>query len=103
VLTYAQKGWELYVGWNDQFKLAGKPFKYNISATIGDYISKITRYNNPDKLISDYYEGMTLGEIWGYKVSGLFRLRMKKPLLIRQNIMTKQSMVVYIARKKTIT
>lgn len=66
------KGWELYVGWNDQFKLAGKPFKYNISATIGDYISKITRYNNPDKLISDYYEGMTLGEIWGYKVSGLF-------------------------------
>lgn len=66
------KGWELYVGWHDQFKLAGKPFSYNVSATIGDYKSEITKYNNPDKLISDYYEGMTLGEIWGYSVEGLF-------------------------------
>lgn len=66
------KGWELYVSWNDKFNLAGKPFSYNIAATIGDYKSKITKYNNPDKLISDYYEGMTLGEIWGYKVAGLF-------------------------------
>ena len=65
-------GWELYIGWQDKFNLAGKPFHYNVSATIGDYKSKITKFNNPDKLISDYYEGMTLGEIWGYKVAGLF-------------------------------
>lgn len=65
-------GWELYLGWNDSFKLAGKEFKYNVSATVGDYKSVITKYNNPDKLISDYYEGRTLGEIWGYKVGGLF-------------------------------
>lgn len=65
-------GWELYVGWNDQFNVGGKPFKYNVSATLGDYKSTITRFHNPDKLISDYYEGMTLGEIWGYKVDGLF-------------------------------
>lgn len=65
-------GWELYIGWQDKFNLAGKPFHYNVSASIGDYKSKITKFNNPDKLISDYYEGMTLGEIWGYKVDGLF-------------------------------
>lgn len=65
-------GWELYIGWQDKFNLAGNPFHYNVSATIGDYKSKITKFNNPDKLISDYYEGMTLGEIWGYKVAGLF-------------------------------
>lgn len=65
-------GWELYIGWQDKFNLADKPFHYNVSATIGDYKSKITKFNNPDKLISDYYEGMTLGEIWGYKVAGLF-------------------------------
>lgn len=65
-------GWELYIGWQDKFNLASKPFHYNVSATIGDYKSKITKFNNPDKLISDYYEGMTLGEIWGYKVAGLF-------------------------------
>ena len=65
-------GWELYVGWNDGFNLNGKRFSYNVAATVGDYKSTITKYNNPDKLISDYYEGMQLGEIWGYKVAGLF-------------------------------
>lgn len=65
-------GWELYIGWQDKFTLANKPFHYNVSASIGDYKSKITKFNNPDKLISDYYVGMTLGEIWGYKVDGLF-------------------------------
>ncbi len=65
-------GWELYVGWNDGFQLKGRRFEYGISASIGDYKSKITKYNNPDKLIASKYEGMTLGEIWGYKVAGLF-------------------------------
>lgn len=66
------KGWEVYLGWNDEFKVMNKPFNYNVSFSIGDYKAEITRYHNPDKLISDYYEGMTLGEIWGYKVAGLF-------------------------------
>lgn len=65
-------GWELYVRWNDGFDLAGRRFGYGLSASLGDYKSKITKYNNPDKLISSYYEGMTLGEIWGYRVAGLF-------------------------------
>lgn len=65
-------GWELSASWRDNFELAGHRFDYGITATIGDYKSTITKFNNPDKLISDYYEGMTLGEIWGYKVAGLF-------------------------------
>ncbi len=65
-------GWELYISWQDKFNLANKPFHYSVSASIGDYKSTITKFNNPDRLISDYYEGMTLGEIWGYKVDGLF-------------------------------
>lgn len=65
-------GWELYVRWNDGFDLGGRRFSYGVSASIGDYKSTITKFNNPDKLISSYYEGMTLGEIWGYKVAGLF-------------------------------
>lgn len=67
------KGYEIYVKWNDRFKLAGKSFNYGISATLGDYLTKITKYNNPNKILSDYYEGQTLGEIWGYHVSGLFK------------------------------
>ncbi|WP_439490321.1 hypothetical protein [Algoriphagus sp.] len=33
----------------------------------------ITKYNNPDKNLTDYYEGQRIGEIWGYQVEGLFR------------------------------
>jgi len=65
-------GWEFTISWKDQFTLSDKPFKYNLSFSIGDYKSTITKFNNPDKLLSDYYEGMTLGEIWGYRVAGLF-------------------------------
>ena len=67
------KGWEVSVNWNDEFKLLSKPFSYGLSASIGDYVTKITKYYNPKKVLSDYYEGMTLGEIWGYKVDGLFK------------------------------
>ena len=67
------KGWEITLSWQDEFQLAGSPFSYNVSASVGDYITKITKYHNPDRLISDHYVGKTLGEIWGYRVEGLFR------------------------------
>ena len=66
-------GWELSVSWNDSFKVANKPFRYGIQATLGDYQRTITKYNNPDKLISDHYVGKKMGEIWGYHVDGLFK------------------------------
>lgn len=65
-------GWEFSATWNDSFNLNSQPFKYNVTVGLGDYKTTITKYNNPDKLISDYYEGMTFGDIWGYKVNGLF-------------------------------
>lgn len=67
------KGWEITLSWQDEFQLAGSPFSYNVSASVGDYITKITKYHNPDRLISDHYVGKTLGEIWGYHVEGLFK------------------------------
>ena len=39
-------GWELSVSWNDSFKVANKPFRYGIQATLGDYQRTITKYNN---------------------------------------------------------
>jgi len=73
-------GWELSIGWNDHVKLCGKPFEYSVSFGIGDYKTTVTRYDNPNKIIdtnvndgsNTYYEGQTLGEIWGYHVDGLF-------------------------------
>lgn len=66
-------GYELSLGWRDQFKLFGQPFGYGIRATLSDFRSYITRYNNPTKsLAMAYYEGMRIGDIWGYEVDGLF-------------------------------
>ncbi|WP_083570844.1 TonB-dependent receptor [Mariniphaga anaerophila] len=67
------KGWELSLTWNDSFTLADKPFHYKVRATLHDYSSTIDRYNNATNSLSDYYEGMKIGEIWGYKTDGLFQ------------------------------
>ncbi len=66
-------GWEVSLGWNDSFILSSKPFGYNVRFTLSDYTSKITDYYNPEKDLSDYYVGQTIGEIWGYRVEGLFQ------------------------------
>lgn len=50
-----------------------KPFNYSVSVGISDYTSKITKFDNPTKLLTDYYVGQQLGEIWGYHVDGLFK------------------------------
>ena len=67
------EGYELSLSWKDQVSLFGRPFGYGIRATLSDYRSYITRFNNPYKLLSmNYYEGMRIGDIWGFEVDGLF-------------------------------
>ena len=67
------KGYEVSLSWRDSFNLAGKPFAYSIKGTLSDFRSYITKYdNNPNHLLSDYYEGMRIGDIWGYEVTGFF-------------------------------
>jgi TonB-linked SusC/RagA family outer membrane protein len=66
------RGWEVSVTWNDKIGQSEKPFRYNVRLTLSDNKTKIDKYNNPDKLLSDYYEGQTLGEIWGYETEGFF-------------------------------
>ena len=65
-------GFEVALSWKDNVTLAGKPLYYGITATLGDNVSYITRYNNPDNLISDHFVGKRLGDIWGYRTDGLF-------------------------------
>lgn len=67
------KGYELMVNWSDSFTLAGKPFNYNVSLSFNDYVTHITRYDNPERSFAkSYYEGQRIGEIWGYRIDGLF-------------------------------
>ena len=66
------KGWELTLSWKDQFKLGSSPFTYDVRLTLADNTAVITKYNNPQQLLSDYYEGMKVGEMWGYTTVGFF-------------------------------
>lgn len=66
------KGWELALTWRDKFSVSSKPFNYNVRFILADNKSVITRYNNPEKNLDDYYEGMVVGEIWGYTNEGFF-------------------------------
>lgn len=68
------KGYEISIGWRDQIMLGNRPLGYNVRATLSDYSSVITRYDNKDKTFAkSYYEGMKIGEIWGFEVDGLFQ------------------------------
>lgn len=67
-------GYEITLNWNDAFNLLSHKFTYGVYASLGDATSKITKYQgNDSKILTDYYEGMTLGEIWGYRTGGLFQ------------------------------
>jgi len=79
-------GWEASLQWRDEGTLAGKPFSYSVRGMVWDSKSVITRYANETGTLgsvsgyianggspSSYYPGMTVGEIWGYTVAGLFK------------------------------
>lgn len=64
------RGWELAMNWRDRIGDWG----YRIGFNLSDSKSVITKYddNAATKLLSDYYPGMELGEIWGYEVEGFY-------------------------------
>ena len=64
-------GWEISLDWNDRLD---NGFTYWVKLALSDYSSIITKYRGNDaKLISGYYEGYKIGEIWGYVSDGLFQ------------------------------
>lgn len=72
-------GYEFIIKWNDSFNLAGKPFSYSVRASLADYVSTIDKFNNATRSLStsslntNYYEGMRIGEIWGFVSNGLWQ------------------------------
>ncbi|MGI6572750.1 MAG: SusC/RagA family TonB-linked outer membrane protein [Fermentimonas sp.] len=79
-------GWEVSLQWRDEIMIAGKPFNYSVKGMVWDSKSVITKFANETGTLgsvssyianggspSSYYNGMTVGEIWGYTVVGLFK------------------------------
>lgn len=67
------RGFELSLKWQSSVSLGNKPFSYNAGIVLSDSKSYITRFDNPEKLLGDPYEGGRIGQIWGYTVDGYFQ------------------------------
>ncbi len=68
--TLKTTGFELQARWRDR---AGE-FHYGATVMLADATTEIIEYYNPQKLLSaPFYEGMKLGEIWGFNTIGLFQ------------------------------
>jgi len=71
------KGWELAVDYNHTF---GNGLHFNVTGTLADAQETITKFANATRslpgtiaaLNSTYYEGMKVGEIWGYVTDRYF-------------------------------
>lgn len=67
------RGWELSIGYQDEFRLAGKPLNWAARFVLSDSRTWITKFDNPTRNLTQYYEGQEIGEIWGLQSDGLFR------------------------------
>ncbi|HLW10378.1 MAG TPA: SusC/RagA family TonB-linked outer membrane protein, partial [Fermentimonas sp.] len=63
-------GWEVALSWRDRVGNLG----YHIGFNLYDHQSKITKYANETGLLSDFYEGAYLNNIWGYVSDGYYSI-----------------------------
>ncbi|MBC5645661.1 TonB-dependent receptor [Parabacteroides sp. BX2] len=64
-------GWELSVKWKDQLS---NGIRYDIGLVLSDYQSEVVKFTgNPNSLLSSLYDGMKMGEIWGYETVGILQ------------------------------
>jgi len=64
-------GWEVGLDYHYQLQ---NGIQLYANAALSNYMSKIVKFEgNDEKLLSNYYVGETLGEIWGFKTVGYFK------------------------------
>lgn len=80
------KGFELTLGYRNNFQVGSKPLNFSVRATLADYKSTIDKYNNLTGSLNDFYAGQTLGEIWGYETQGLFQSQEEIDGAAKQNL-----------------
>ena len=69
--TLRTRGWEATIRWNHEIKNSG--LSYFASFNLSDAQSVVLDYLNPTGIITDWYRGKKVGEIWGYTANELFK------------------------------
>lgn len=67
------RGFEVTAGYNDQFNVLGSDLSLSIQANVSNNKAVITKFDNPNGLLSTFWEGQEVGEIWGYRIDGQFQ------------------------------
>ncbi|MEX1260908.1 MAG: TonB-dependent receptor [Balneolaceae bacterium] len=65
-------GWELSLSYRDNFELFGDQLTFGSRFTLADSWTTITRFDNPENFLNQFYEGQRIGEIWGLQYDGMF-------------------------------
>lgn len=73
IASLQNRGFEASVSYKDQFSLMGSPLHFRATASVYNFVGYITKYPNPNGVMSTYWEGQRLGQIWGYHVDGQFQ------------------------------
>ena len=69
----ATNGWEFTLSYNDSKDVSGSILNFGATFVLSDSYSKITKFDNPNKRITQFYNGMKMGEIWGLESDGFFQ------------------------------
>lgn len=67
------RGWELSLNYRNNFNTGNSPLYVGARFVLSDSRAYITQFDNPNQNLTQYYEGMELGEIWGLRSDGLFQ------------------------------
>lgn len=68
--TLRTRGWEVALKWN---KRINGDWSYYTMVNYHDSRSFVLKYRNPSGLVTDWYPGKEVGEIWGFTANDLFR------------------------------
>lgn len=68
--TLRTRGWEVALKWN---KRINSNWSYYAALNYHDSRSFVLKYRNPSGLVTDWYPGKEVGEIWGFTVNKLFQ------------------------------
>lgn len=79
------RGWDLQVNWQDRIG----EVNYNVGFNLSDNRVKVTKYPNESLSLNTYFNGMILGDIWGYETHGIAKSQAEMDAWLAENDQSK--------------
>ena len=73
IASLRDRGFEFTLSYNAAFNVNKSPLHLKATLNLYNFTGIITKYPNPNGLMSSFYEGQKLGEIYGYHIDGQFQ------------------------------